>query len=64
MLKILVKIKCLDLLNILMDHVNTIYVVRYWSELLFCTIMNTLGDLKVKVTDLKFYVRTIITISL
>ena len=37
----------------LMDQVDTLHVDRYWSEVLRSTIMTTLGDLEVKVTDLK-----------
>ena len=41
----------LYLLTMLMDQVDTLHVARYWSEVLRSTI--TLGDLEVKVTDLK-----------
>ena len=41
----------LYLLNIWMDQVDTLHVGRYWSEVLFCTIMTHLGDLEV--TDLE-----------
>ena len=34
-----------------MDQVDTLLVVRYWSEVLFCTIVSHLGDLDIKVTD-------------
>ena len=39
------------LLNLLMDQVDTMPVVRYWSEVVLCTIMTHLGDLQIKVTD-------------
>ena len=52
MLKFLVKVFIiLYLLNIWMDQVDTLHVGRYWSEVLFCTIMTHLGDLEV--TDLE-----------
>ena len=54
MLKFLVKVFIrLYLLNMLMDQVDTLHVGRYWSEVLFCTIMTHLDDLEVKVTDLE-----------
>ena len=37
----------------LMDKVDTLHVGRYWSEVLCGTITTHLGDLEVKVTDLK-----------
>ena len=43
----------LYLLNMLMDHVDTLLVGRYWSEVICCTITTHLGDLEVKVTDLE-----------
>ena len=43
----------LYLLKLLMDQVDTLHVGRYWSDVLFCTIMTHLGDLEVKVTDLE-----------
>ena len=50
MLKFLVKIfKVLYLLNLWMDLVDTLPDVRYWSEVLCCTI--TTSDLEIKVTD-------------
>ena len=53
-LKFLVKVFIsLYLLKLWMDQVDTLHVGRYWSELLCCTIMTHLGDLKVKVTDLE-----------
>ena len=54
MLKFLVKVFIsLYLLNMLMDYVETLHVGRYWSEVLFCTIMTHASDLEVKVTDLE-----------
>ena len=41
----------LYLLNPCMDLVNTLPDVRYWSEVLNCTIMTHISDLEVKVTD-------------
>ena len=40
-----------------MDQVVTLHVGRYWSEVLFCTIMTHLDDLevKVKVTELEIF---------
>ena len=38
-------------LKMLMDHVDTLLVDRYWSEGLCCTIMTHLGDPEVKVMD-------------
>ena len=35
----------------MMDLVDTLPVVRYWSEVLFSTIMTHLHDLGVKVMD-------------
>ena len=52
MLKFLVEVfKCLFLLNPWMDLVGTLPDVRYWSEVLCCTIMTHIGDLEVKVKD-------------
>ena len=52
MLKFLVKVfKSLYLLNQWMDPVGTLPDVRYWSEVLCCTITTHFGDLEVKVTD-------------
>ena len=54
MLKFLVKdFISLYLLNMWMDYVDTLHVGRYWSEVLFCTIMTHSSDLEVKVTDLE-----------
>ena len=54
MLKFLVKVfMSLYLLKLWMDQVDTLHVGRYWSEVLCCTIMTHLGNLEVKVTDLK-----------
>ena len=52
MLKFLVKVfKSLYLLNPWMDLVGTLPDVRYWSEVLCCTITTHIGDLEVKVKD-------------
>ena len=40
-----------------MDQVDTLNVGRYWSEVLCGTITTYLGDLEVKVTDLKICVK-------
>ena len=54
MLKFLVKVFIsLYLLNMWMDYVDTLHNSRYWSEVLFCTIMTHASDLEVKVTDLE-----------
>ena len=51
-LKFLVKVfRSLYLLNFMMDLVDTLPVIRYWSEVLFFTIMTHLHDLGVKVMD-------------
>ena len=51
-LKFLVKVfVSLYLLNIQMDQVDTLYIDRYWSEVLCCTITTHLSDHEVKVTD-------------
>ena len=36
-----------------MDLVDTLPVVRYWSEVLCCTTVTHLRDFEVKVTDLE-----------
>ena len=41
----------LYLFNPYMDLVDTLPDVRYWSEVLCCTILIHVSDLKVKVTD-------------
>ena len=52
MLKFLVKVfKILYLLNPWMDLVDTLLDVRYWSEVLWCTITTHINDLEVKVMD-------------
>ena len=52
MLKFLVKVfKSLYLQNPWMDLVGTLPDIRYWSEVLCCTITTHIGDLEVKVTD-------------
>ena len=38
-----------------MDLVDTLHVVRYWSENLFSTIMTHLRDLQVKVMDFEIF---------
>ena len=43
--------KSLYLLNPLMDLVDTLPDVRYWSEVLCCTITSHIRDLEVKVMD-------------
>ena len=54
LLKFLVEVFIsLYLLKLLMDQVDTLHVGRYWSDVLFCTIMTHLSDLEVKVTDLE-----------
>ena len=52
MLKVLVKV-FISLYVLIMDYVDTLHVGRYWSEVLFCTIMTHASDLEVKVTDLE-----------
>ena len=50
--------KSLYLFNLWMELVDTLSDVRYWSEVLCCTIMTHIGDLEVKVTDFeKFCVK-------
>ena len=39
-----------------MDEVDTLHVGKYWSEILCCTIMTQMGDLDIKVKDMKFLV--------
>ena len=52
MLKFLVKVcKSLYLMNPWMDPVGTLPDVRYWSEVLCCTIITHISDLEIKVTD-------------
>ena len=43
--------KSLYLLNPWMDRVDTLPDVRYWSEVLYCTITTHIGHLEVKVMD-------------
>ena len=53
MLKFLVKVfVSIYLLNMWMDYVDTLHVSRYWSEVLFCTIMTHAEDLAVKVMNI------------
>ena len=42
--------KSLYLLNLWMDLIDTLPTVRYWSEVLCCTITTHIGDLEIKVT--------------
>ena len=67
-LKFLVKVfKGLYLLNPWMDLIGTLPDIRYWSEVLCCTITSHIGDLEVKVTDLeilKFLVKVFRTVYL
>ena len=52
MLQFLVKVfKSLYLLNLWMNLVDTLPGVRYWSEVLCCTITIHISDLEVKVTN-------------
>ena len=52
MLKFLDKVfKSLYLQNLWMDLVGTLPDIRYWSEVLCCTITTHIDDLEVKVTD-------------
>ena len=64
MFKFLVKVFiCLYLLNMLMDQVDTLYVDRYWSQVLCCIITTQLDDLGVKVTNfLKFCVKVLVKV--
>ena len=45
----------LRLLNILMDLVDTLHDVRYWSEV-YTVIITLLNDLEVKVIDLEIFI--------
>ena len=54
MFKFLVKVfKSLYLLNSWFCLVDTLPDVRYWSEVLCCTIMTHISDLEVKVMDVE-----------
>ena len=44
----------------LMDQVDTLHVDRYWSEVLYCTIMTHLSDLEVKVSYFRKFVLKIL----
>ena len=56
MLKVLVKVfKSLYLLNPWIDLIGTLPDVRYWSEVLCCTITTNIGDLEVKVKDFEIW---------
>ena len=46
------RVKMLYLLNLWMEVIQT-WPVRYWSEVLCCTIPTHMSDLEVKVTDLE-----------
>ena len=60
-LKFLVKVFIsLYLLNMWMDYVDTLHVGRYWSEVLFCTVMTYASDLEV----LKFLVKVFVSLYL
>ena len=39
-----------------MDQVHTLHIDRYWSEVLYCTIMSHLSDLEVTVTYFRNFV--------
>ena len=55
MLEFLVKVfKSLCLLNLWMDLVDIVPDVRYWSEVLCCTILTHISDLEVKVKVTSF----------
>ena len=55
MLKFLVTVfKSLFLLNLWMDLVDIVPGVRYWSEVLCCTILTHISDLEVKVKVMGF----------
>ena len=54
MLKFFVKVFIsIFLLNTLMDQVDTFPDVRYWSDILCCTMVIHLHDIGVKFTDLE-----------
>ena len=53
MLKFYVKVFRTSFSNPLMELVYIWYDDRYWSKILFCTIVIPMHDLKVKVTDLE-----------
>ena len=56
MLKFLVKVfKSLCLLNLWMDLLDTLSDVRYWSEVLCCTITTHISYREVKVTDFEIF---------
>ena len=57
-LKFLVKVvRTLNLLKLKLDLVDTLPDVRYWSEVLCCTIIIHISDLEIKVTDFEIYVK-------
>ena len=47
-----------------MDQIDTLHVVRYWSEVLCYPITTHLGDLEVKVMDLEILVKVFIRLYL
>ena len=56
-LQFLVKVfKSLYLLNLWMDLVDTLPNVKYWPEVLYCTITTHFSDLEVKVTDFEILI--------
>ena len=60
MLKFCVKVFKTSLFpNPLMDFVYVWYDDRHWSKILLSTIPTLMHDLKVKVTDLEFYVKVL-----
>ena len=44
-------LELLCLLKLKLNHVDTLPDVRYWSEVLCCTIITHISDLEIKVTD-------------
>ena len=57
LLKILVKVfRSLYLLNLSMDLIDILPNVRYWSEVLCCTILTHVSDLGSRSQTLKFFV--------
>ena len=52
--KFLVKVfRCTSLLNMWMDLVDTLPVVRYWSDVSCCTVLIHINDLEIRVVDFK-----------
>ena len=54
---LVIVLRSLYLLNMWMDAVDTLLVVRYWSEVLYCTVPTYLSDLEVKVMDFKLCIK-------